>query len=204
VLVVGEDALARSGLAALLANEAGIQVAGQAAPGDDWIEAASIHRPHVGAWDLGPDPSAGGDTLRDLERAGFPVLVLLAGEGLAAEAFAAGARGLLFRDSDPARIAAALRAVALGVIVLDELAAASMLPPAAVAVPLSPADALTPREQEVLELLSQGLANKTIADRLGISEHTAKFHVNAILGKLGVQSRTEAVVRAARLGLVIL
>jgi DNA-binding CsgD family transcriptional regulator len=65
-------------------------------------------------------------------------------------------------------------------------------------------DPLTPRESEVLQLMAEGLPNKLIADRLGISEHTAKFHVNAILTKLGAQGRTEAVVRAARLGLIIL
>ena len=61
---------------------------------------------------------------------------------------------------------------------------------------------LTPREREVLRLLAEGLPNKAIARQLGISEHTVKFHVNAILGKLAVASRTEAVVRATRLGLI--
>ena len=73
----------------------------------------------------------------------------------------------------------------------------------AAASPTSP-EALTPREREVLALLAEGLSNKAIADRLAISEHTAKFHVNAVLAKLGVQRRTEAVVRAARMGLVTL
>ena len=66
------------------------------------------------------------------------------------------------------------------------------------------AEALTPRELEVLQLLAEGLSNKLIAARLGISEHTAKFHVNAILGKLGAQTRAEAVAQAARLGLLLL
>ena len=65
-------------------------------------------------------------------------------------------------------------------------------------------EALTARELAVLRLVAEGLPNKTIAVRLGISEHTVKFHVNAILGKLGVASRTEAVVRATRLGLIFL
>ena len=56
----------------------------------------------------------------------------------------------------------------------------------------------------VLRLVAEGLPNKTIAVKLGISEHTVKFHVNAILGKLSVASRTEAVVRATRLGLIFL
>ncbi len=63
---------------------------------------------------------------------------------------------------------------------------------------------LTPRELEVLALLAEGLPNKSIARRLDISEHTVKFHVNAVLAKLDVQSRTEAAVRAARMGLITL
>ena len=74
--------------------------------------------------------------------------------------------------------------------------------------PLPVADALveplTPREAEVLQLLAEGLTNRRIAERLGISEHTAKFHVNAILGKLGARSRSEAIAQAARLGLLLL
>ena len=65
-------------------------------------------------------------------------------------------------------------------------------------------EGLTAREREVLALLAEGLANKAIAARLGISEHTAKFHVNAILAKLGAESRSAAIVKAARLGLVAL
>ena len=68
--------------------------------------------------------------------------------------------------------------------------------------PLS--DPLTAREQDVLHLLASGLTNKEIATRLGITDHTVKFHVNAILGKLGAETRTEAVVHAAKLGIVVL
>lgn len=65
-------------------------------------------------------------------------------------------------------------------------------------------EALTPRELQVLHLLAEGLSNKQIAKRLEISEHTAKFHLAAILSKLGVESRTEAAVRAVQLGLLLL
>ena len=65
-------------------------------------------------------------------------------------------------------------------------------------------DDLTPREKEVLQLVAEGLTNKAIAQQLAISEHTVKFHVNAIMGKMNAQSRTEAVVRATRLGLISL
>jgi DNA-binding NarL/FixJ family response regulator len=67
-----------------------------------------------------------------------------------------------------------------------------------------PLEELTAREMEVLQLLAEGLPNKSIAQRLDISEHTVKFHVNSILRKLEAQSRTEAVVQATRLGLILL
>ena len=63
---------------------------------------------------------------------------------------------------------------------------------------------LTPRELEVLRLVAEGLSNKSVANHLSISEHTVKFHVNSIMGKLSAQSRTEAVARATRLGLLLL
>jgi DNA-binding NarL/FixJ family response regulator len=110
---------------------------------------------------------------------------------------------LLFRDVAPAPLLAALRAVARGLTVFDPALAALRATPRASA-PTSTPEGLTPREREVLTLLAEGLSNKAIADRLDISEHTAKFHVNAVLAKLGVQRRTEAVVRAARMGLVTL
>jgi DNA-binding NarL/FixJ family response regulator len=130
-------------------------------------------------------------------------VVLLADEAQAAEARLAGARGLLLRDTGAERLATALAAAAQGLVVLDPSLAASLLasrdPSSSTLV-----EDLTPREQEVLRLLAEGLPNKAIALRLGISEHTVKFHVNAVLGKLGAQSRTEAVVRATRLGLILL
>jgi len=67
-----------------------------------------------------------------------------------------------------------------------------------------PVEALTARELEVLELLAEGLPNRAIADRLGISDQTVKFHVASISGKLGASNRTDAVRRAARLGLIAL
>jgi two-component system nitrate/nitrite response regulator NarL len=107
------------------------------------------------------------------------------------------------RDVAPAPLLAALRAVARGLTVFEPALAALRATPRGATAPSAP-EGLTPREREVLGLLAEGLSNKAIADRLDISEHTAKFHVNAVLTKLGVQRRTEAVVRAARLGLVTL
>jgi DNA-binding NarL/FixJ family response regulator len=207
VLLLGDDPLARSGLAALLGSEPGIEVLGQSAPGEDGRAEIAQHDPDVVLWDLGPRPEVPLDSPGAPGEEGAPVLALVPDEGPAAEALAAGARGILYRDSDASRLAAALVALARGLVVLDEGLAPSLLRPHDAA-PLSeldgPVEPLTPREVEVLQLLSQGLSNKLLGARLGISEHTAKFHVNAILGKLGAQGRTDAVVRAARMGLILL
>ena len=118
-----------------------------------------------------------------------------------AQALAAGAKGVLTRLADGPRIASAVRSVLHGLLVLDQRLTPLMPLPG---ITTTNAVELTPREREVLELLALGLPNKTIGTKLGISEHTVKFHVNSILGKLGAQSRTEAVARATRMGLVFL
>jgi DNA-binding NarL/FixJ family response regulator len=127
------------------------------------------------------------------------VVALVPGEAAAADALAAGARGLAFRDADAGRLAAALVAAARGLLALEGALASWLHPPAA-----TPADGLTPREAEVLSLLAEGRSNRSIAQRLGISERTARFHVESILAKLGVENRSEAIVVAARRGLVVL
>jgi DNA-binding NarL/FixJ family response regulator len=192
VLIIADDPLARAGLAALLADQDGCTVVGQVA-GDD--PALDVYRPDALIWDLGwdPDPAA----LPDLD-SGPPVVALLPDPTQAADAWAAGARGLLLRSASAAHLVTAVAAVCQGLAVLDP-ALAGALP---LDRPRPPQADLTPREVEVLRLLVQGLSNKAIARTLSISEHTVKFHINAILGKLHAQSRTEAVVHAIRLGLV--
>jgi DNA-binding NarL/FixJ family response regulator len=120
-----------------------------------------------------------------------------------AEAVAAGAKGALPRHPDPAPLTAAVSAVSVGLVVIDPVFPTTVQPVRS-GPPDLPAEEMTPREIEVLQLLAEGLSNKQIAQQLGISEHTVKFHVDAILGKLGAHSRTEAVTRAARLGLIVL
>ncbi len=104
------------------------------------------------------------------------------------------------------QLAAALHAVASGLVVLHPTEVQAAFPLAAPASqPLAElAEPLTRREREVLQMLAGGLANKEIAARLQISDHTAKFHVAAILGKLGAATRTEAVALGIRRGLVLL
>jgi two-component system, NarL family, nitrate/nitrite response regulator NarL len=213
VLLVGEDSLARSGLALLLAKEPGIAVVAERAEraaGADLAAEMAAAGAAVALWDLGPDPDAQLETLALAAReSGAPILALLepGSSERTSLAIAEGARGVLARNASPARIAAALVAIANGLLVLDQVldqapAMSSAFGPHAVRQAELLAEPLTPREHEVLRLLAEGLATKQIAGRLGMSEHTAKSHVNAILGKLGAESRTEAVVRAARLGLI--
>ena len=213
VLVIAKDPLARAGLAALLADRPECTVVGQAAsvgglaaevPGAGLM----TYQPDVVLWDLGWDPtpdSLHGSDLEDSARVEdrVSVVALVSDESYAADAWASGVLGLLYRHVEPEVLVSALQAVAQGLIALDPELAAALLP-SRLESPESLVEELTPREREVLQLLAEGLPNKTIALQLGISEHTVKFHVNAILGKLGVQSRTEAVVRAMRLGLIIL
>jgi|LakWasMet46_HOW7_FD_contig_31_156305_length_794_multi_9_in_0_out_0_2 DNA-binding NarL/FixJ family response regulator len=150
------------------------------------------------------------ETIRELtyER---PVLALVnVGQNL--EAIRAGAKGAIRRDSKPGAVAAAIVALHNGLSVLDTAALSNVTTARTTGpVAVSPADepsrvaandTLTKRENEVLVLLADGLSNKEIAVKLSISEHTAKFHVNSILQKMNAQKRVEAVVRAAKLGLI--
>ena len=203
VLVVASDPLARAGLAAVLSEEPGCTVIGQVDDGAGLPGSIDFHRPDVIAWDLGWGSPVALERLGDLADAAPPIVALIAHDGDAGSAWSAGVRGVIFRDASGGRVAAALLAAREGLSVLD-----SRVAPAALATGNAPAGPesgdLTPRELEVLALMAEGLPNKAIADRLGISEHTVKFHVHAIMGKLGAQSRTEAVTRATRLGLLIL
>lgn len=202
VLVVGEDPLARSGLIALLAAAEDFTITGQAAPD----EAGALVRAtdaDVVLWDTGVETPADLEALQEVAERGGPALVVLTGgESRVPDLLGAGARGVLTRETDGARLMAALQAAAFGLVVVDQRFSEGALRRRAAAEPL--VESLTPRELEVLHLIGQGLSNRAIAERLAISEHTAKFHVNAILGKLGAQTRAEAVALGVRSGLLLL
>jgi len=129
----------------------------------------------------------------------LPPVVVLTDEGSTRDALRAGVRAALPSAATPAQIVAAIYAAAAGLAAIPAGEMALLVPSAAVTPPAEP---LTPREMDVLEMLAEGLSNKMIAYRLNISGHTAKFHVNAILAKLGAGTRTEAVTRGIRLGLI--
>jgi DNA-binding NarL/FixJ family response regulator len=187
VKLEGEDPLTLAGLSRLLDDERG-----------NWMVATSFDdRPDVVLVDLG---TAGrSEDLPALARR-YPVLALAVDAARAREALSAGARGVVSRNATGARLARALDAVLEGLVVLDDDFAEEALRPPPRA--LGTFEELTPREIEVLELLALGLSNREIAERLGVSFHTVKFHVNSILGKLGAESRTQVVALAARAGLL--
>ncbi len=138
----------------------------------------------------------------------YPVILLSEQPKTAwlSKALRAGVRAVLPRDIAPEQLRAALEAAAAGLVVihpseLDTVLSATVGPSAPLDELLEP---LTRREREVLQMLAAGLANKEIAARLAISDHTVKFHVASILGKLGASTRTEAVSAGIRRGLVML
>ena len=203
VLIVASDPLARAGLVGLVDAVPRCTVVGQMAPEEDVVSGLDLYRPDVMVWDLGWDPEVAFEQLAALGKGSPPVVALLSDGAQGAEVIAAGARGLLPRDVDPESLETALVGVSRGLVVM----APGLVPsPVSDGVPPQTLGApdLTPREREVLQLVAEGMGNKSIAHNLSVSEHTVKFHVNSILGKLGAQSRTEAVTQAARLGLLLL
>ena len=140
----------------------------------------------------------------------IPTMVLLEGVEIAIvrHTYAAGANAVLPLDAGSEELVATVRAVASGLVVVHPALSAELMDASRVTNSSGNATTvtmpLTPREREVLALLAQGLANKVIASRLAITEHTVKTHVAAVYEKLGAGNRAEAVVAAARRGLIML
>jgi DNA-binding NarL/FixJ family response regulator len=206
VLIVADSPLARSGLTALLDGVDGLRIAAQTDPNADFQPLYRVYRPDVVIWDTGYDPVRAVEALSGARDERAPILALLVEIDAPERARAllmAGARGVLPQDTPARALAAAAAAVSNGLVVLHPSLIAAPFPAVGDLRTKENID-LTPRELDVLRLLAEGLSNKLIASRLGISEHTVKFHINAILAKFGAQSRTEAVVRATRAGLIAL
>jgi DNA-binding NarL/FixJ family response regulator len=193
VAIAAASPVVRAGLESLVVSSAGMELAGAFADAHG-LEAL---RPDV-VLVAGVEPP---------ESDGVPI-VLLASEAqtvFSAERFQAGVRAILPPDATPAAVIAALEAVAAGFAIIAPHELDSLLPARAEATALPDSSAaITPRELEVLRMMAEGAANKTIAWKLGISEHTVKFHVASILGKLGAGTRTEAVTIGIRKGLVLI
>jgi two-component system, NarL family, response regulator YdfI len=209
VFIVAASPLARAGLENLLAAR-DFEVVGGNGTLETLADQLSDAAPDVVLIDTTGEPFE--PSLESILASGLAsdvsVVILSDGmpSGASAEALRAGIRAALPGDISPEQLAAALQAVASGLLVLhpshaNEGLPASSAPPRALD---ELAESLTRRELEVLQMLAAGLSNKEIAARLTISEHTVKFHVASILGKLGAGSRTEAVSLGIRRGLVLL
>jgi NarL family two-component system response regulator YdfI len=212
VLVIAQSAVVRAGLVALVEGGPGLELAGNSArvaPGEFARQVAESEADVV-LVELGDD-GAFDDLLALLEEDAFAVVVAIGGApdgSRLTEALRVGVRAMLPREASADEVLAAIEAAAAGLVALEHAAVESLLNGAAeprrASRPEDQTDALTPREVEVLGLLAEGAGNKQIAFRLGISEHTVKFHVASIFSKLGASSRTEAVTLGVRRGLVML
>ncbi|HLG70191.1 MAG TPA: response regulator transcription factor [Chloroflexota bacterium] len=193
--VVAAQPALRAGLRAML-QEAGIAVVGEGASVPRRTEAGVL----LAAADLEPEDFG------SLDELGLPAVVLsdAAGAGSALQGLGLPGWAVLPADAGAEQLTAAVQAAAQGLAAMP----AENLPGLTTRTPVEVSDALqeplTPRELEVLQLVSQGLSNKLIARQLQISEHTVKFHVSSTYAKLGAASRTEAVSLAARRGLISL
>jgi NarL family two-component system response regulator YdfI len=209
VFIVAASPLARAGLENLLAAR-GVEVVGSAGNIESLESQILDVEPEVILVDTSGEPAE--SVLESLAESGFAseaaLLVLVDHPALesSAEALRAGVRAVLPSDISPGQLIAALQAAAAGLVVMHPREVNAALPASAPASrPLAElAEPLTRREREVLQMLASGVGNKEIAAQLAISEHTVKFHVTSILGKLGAASRTEAVAQAIRLGLILL
>jgi DNA-binding NarL/FixJ family response regulator len=219
VVIADDQASVREGLVLLLGGLPGIDVVGAAADGEQALALVAEHQPDAILLDLHMPVLDGIGATRRLvaEHPGVAIVVLTtyADDGSVIEALQAGARSYLTKDADRTDIARALQAAAGGLTVFDPrvratlLAAASSVPPAAgpgsspsSAPSPGPApglpDGLTHREVEILGLMAQGLTNPEIAERLFLSNHTVKTHINRIFAKTGSRDRVAAVGYAQR------
>lgn len=209
VFIVAASPLARAGLENLLAARE-VEVVGSNATIETLTDLLSDAAPDVVLIDSAGESFE--SALESIVSSGLAsdIGVVVLGDGISggasAKALRAGIRAALPADISPEQLIAALQAAASGLVVLHPAHVSEVLPagsaPARTLDEL--AESLTRREIEVLQMLAAGLSNKEIAARLKISEHTAKFHVASILGKLGAGSRTEAVSLGIRRGLVLL
>jgi NarL family two-component system response regulator LiaR len=207
VLIVDDHAIVRKGIVALLAHEPDLRVVGEAADGEAAVTQAAILTPDVILMDLVMPEGDGIAAIRRIvaEQPAVRILVLtsFATDEKIFPAVKAGALGYLLKDSTPEELVRAIRQVAHGEAslhpmiarkILHELAHPPEHPP--------PAQTLSERELDVLRLVTQGLSNREIAERLVITEMTVRSHVSNILSKLHLASRIQAALYALREGIV--
>lgn len=209
VLITDDHAVVREGLRAFLESQDGLEVVGEASDGEQAVAEAKRLSPDVILMDLVMPGLDGVGAMRRL-RAAAPhsrviVLTSFLDDDRLMPAIEAGAAGYLLKDVAPAQLAEAIRVAHAGETMISPAVATRLVQAIADRAAHAPGPGdpgLTRREQEVLDLLAQGFANKRIARELGIAEKTVKTHVGHVLAKLGAADRTQAAVHAVRAGLV--
>ncbi|GAA1876377.1 response regulator [Lapillicoccus jejuensis] len=197
VVLVDDHPMVRAGLATLVDAAPDLQVVGQAGDGREALDVVATARPDVVLMDLSMPVMDGVEATRSV-LAQSPdthvvVLTSFSDRARVGEALAAGAIGYLLKDTEPAELLAAVRSAAAGHVPLDPRIAGVLLP--SVGAP-KPGDGLSAREREVLDLVAEGMANKQIGRRLGISERTVKAHLGRVFREIGVVDRTSAALWA--------
>ena len=203
VLVADDHSVVRQGLRMFLSLDPEIEIVGEAADGEEAVQLAGELHPDVVLMDL-VMPGMGGVAATRMIRAEVPDVEVVALTSVLADeavtgAIRAGAIGYLLKNTEADELLRAIKSAAAGKVHLSPEAAARLV--REVKIPGSP-EALTERETAVLRLVARGHANKQVARELGIREQTVKTHVSNILGKLQLQSRTQAALYAVERGLV--
>jgi len=203
ILIADDHSVVRQGLRMFLALDPEFEVVGEAATGEEAIQLAGELRPDVVLMDL-LMPGMGGVAATKMIRTELPDVEVIALTSVLADeavtgAIRAGAIGYLLKNTEADELRRAIKSAAAGQVHLSPEAAARLV--REVQIPGSP-EALTERETAVLRLVARGQANKQVARELGIQEQTVKTHVSNILGKLQLQSRTQAALYAVERGLV--
>lgn len=213
VLIVDDQALFREGLETLLSIQQDIEVVGQAGNGQEAIDLALKLRPDIVLMDVQMPVLNGVGATRRLKQS-LPACRVIAlttfdDQEIVFDVLRAGAVGYLLKDVGSAQLAESIRLTARGDSILDPSVAAKVLAEFSRVSPSRTAtgsqvlpEPLSEREIEVLQLVTAGLSNREIAERLFISVGTAKTHIHHLCGKLGVRNRTEAAMKARELGLL--
>lgn len=220
IVVADDHRVVRAGLVALLSQQKGLRVVGEAGTGEEAVRQVETYRPRVVLMDL-QMPGMDGIEATRVIRTRWPetevlVLTTFHDDELIWGGIQAGARGYLLKDTPPDELFRAIQTVAEGKTllppeilsrlthVIQQGGPASTTSPGAPGANLSDglAEPLTERELETLWLMAKGYSNKEIAQALYISENTVKTHISSIFRKLEVTDRTEAATKALRLGLI--
>lgn len=209
IVVADDHAIVRRGIAALLEGKPDIEVVGEAADGIEAVEQVDRLRPDVVLMDLVMPRMDGIEAIRRITER-FPgtrilVLTSFASDDKLFPALKAGALGYLLKDSGPEDLIQAIRQVYHGESSLHPAVARKVLRELAHhSEHAGTAERLTDRESEVLRLLAQGMSTREIAERLVITEATARTHISNVLGKLHLSSRTQAALYAIKEGIISL